>query len=83
MYYEKDGLVLEEADQFLYEEDLYLSYPNRLELYRTKQYKSKIPIQRPNSRAYSENRGCYIQRFWEMIGAPKQYLEDEGFKVKL
>lgn len=83
MMYIKDNLIIEEAKEFLYEEELYLSFPNRWELYRVKTYSSKEPVSKPNSRAYSEKQGCYIQRFWELIGAPKQYLEDEGFKLKL
>lgn len=83
MKYEKNGLILEESDQFLYQEELYLAFPNRWELYRVKNYSSKAPINKKNARAYSENHGCYVQRYWELIAAPKQYLINEGFKLKL
>jgi hypothetical protein len=83
MTYIKDDQVLEEADQFIYEEDIYLGFPDRWELYRSKLYASKKPIYRPNSRVPSENHGYQVQRYWELIGAPKKYLIEEGFKVQL
>lgn len=83
MTYYKKSQELEEADQFLYLEELYLEFPNRIELFRTKFYSAVTPIKKKNARAYSENHGCYIQRYWELIAAPKQYLINEGFKLKL
>lgn len=83
MTYIKKGQELEEADQFLYSEELYLSYPGRWELFRTKTYTSKVPVNKKDARAYSESHGCYVYRFWELIAAPKQYLINEGFKPKL
>jgi hypothetical protein len=84
MTYEKNGQLLEEADQFLYEEEIYLDFPpTRWELFRIKKYSSKTPINKKDARAFSESHGCYVQRYWEMIAAPKQYLIEEGFKLKL
>lgn len=83
MTYTKNGQTLEESDRFLYLEEIFLSYPRRWELSRSQIYSSKTPVKGKNSRIYRENRGCYIQRFWELIAAPKQYLISQGFKPKL
>lgn len=83
MLYEKNGQILEVADQFLYEENIFLSYPNRWELFRSKIYKSKNPIYKKNSRVHNEDHGCYILRYWELIAAPKHYLINKGFRRKL
>lgn len=83
MTYTKNGQDLEEATQFVYLEELYLTYPSRWELFRSKEYTSKHLVNKGNARAYSESHGCYIQRYWELIAAPKQYLMSQGFKLKL
>lgn len=83
MVYEKNGQLIKAADRFLYLEELYLSYPNRWELFRSKTYMSKIPISNKNSKVYNKTHGCYVFRYWELIAAPKQFLIDEGFKLKL
>ena len=83
MTYEKEGQLVNEAEQFLYLEEIYLCYPNRFELYRSKHYTSKVPIDKKNSRIYSESHGCYVQRYWKLETAPKQYLISKEFKPKL
>ncbi len=84
MLYIKKNKELEEADQFLYQEELYLRFTSgRWELYRTKQYSSKEPIQRRDDCAYSEAYKCYVHRFWDLIAAPKHYLIEQGFKLKV
>lgn len=83
MTYEKKGQLVNEADQFLYLEEIYLYYPNRFELYRSKYYTSKVPVDKKDSRIYSESHSCYVQRYWELEAAPRGYLISEGFKPKL
>lgn len=80
MVFKKKDQLVDEADQFLYLEEIYLCYPTRVELFRSKHYTSKIPINRKNTHAYSESHGCYIQRYWELEAAPLEYLISEGFK---
>lgn len=83
MTYECKGQTLEEANRFLYSEEIYLVYPKRFELFRRKTYSSEVPVDRKHSRIYSENHGCYIERDWELLAAPKQYLLSQGYKPKL
>lgn len=78
--YRKNGELIEEAKQFLYEEAIYLDYSNRLELYRTKLYKSSSPIFKNNTSVYNKTGHCNIIRYWTLIGAPKEYLKAKGFK---
>lgn len=78
--YRKNGQLIEEAKQFLYEEAIYLDYSNRLELYRTKLYKSSSPIFKNNTSVYNKASNCRIIRYWALIGAPKEYLKAKGFK---
>ncbi len=78
--YRKNGESIEEAKQFLYEEEIYLKYANRLEFYRSKLYKAPSPIYKNNASAYSKVYHCTIIRYWNLVGAPKQYLESKGFK---
>ncbi len=78
--YRKNGESIEETKQFLYEEAIYLDYSNRLELYRTKLYKSSSPIFKNNTSVYNEAYKCSIIRYWTLIGAPKEYLKAKGFK---
>ena len=80
MVFKKNNQLVNEADQFLYLEEIYLCYPTRVELFRSKHYTSKIPINRNNTHACSESHGCYIQRYWELEAAPREYLISEGFK---
>lgn len=79
MNYIKEGIIIKEADLFTYSEEIYLSYPNRWELYRSKTYVSKTPLSNKNSSAYSAKQKCHVYRTWELIGAPKEFLIKEGF----
>ena len=83
MIFKKKNQLVDEADQFLYLEEIYLYYPSRFELFRSKYYTSKVPINKKNARAYSESHGCYVQRYWKLETAPKQYLISKEFKPKL
>ena len=83
MTYEKKGQLVNEADQFLYLDEIYLCYPNRFESYRSKHYTYKVPADKKDSRIYSESHGCYVQRYWKLETAPKQYLISKEFKPKL
>jgi hypothetical protein len=78
--YRKNGESIEEAKQFLYEEEIYLKYTNRLEFYRSKLYKAPSPVSKSNASVYNEAGHCTVIRYWNLIGAPKQYLESKGFK---
>ena len=51
MVFKKKGQLVDEADQFLYLEEIYLCYPTRFELFRSKHYTSKTPINRKNTHA--------------------------------
>ena len=81
MVFRKKDQLVDEADQFLYLEEIYLCYSTRFELFRSKHYISKVPINKKNARAYSESHGCYVQRYWELEAAPREYLISEGFKL--
>lgn len=80
MVFKKKDQLVDEANQFLYLEEIYLCYPTKFELFRSKRYASKVPINKKNSQAYSESHGCYVQRYWELEAAPREYLISEGFK---
>lgn len=81
MIFKKKDQLVDEADQFLYLEEIYLCYPTRFELFRSKHYTSKVSINKKNTQAYSESHGCYVQRYWELEAAPREYLISEGFKL--
>lgn len=83
MTYKKDGVELEESDQFLYLEEIYLLSKKCWELYKSRTYSSKNLIEKQNSRAYNEEHKCHIFRYWELVAAPKQYLESNGFILKV
>lgn len=80
MLYEKNGNVVETGDGFIYIEEIYLKFPNRYELFRTKRYKSIKPIDRPDSSTYSSKNKCKIMRYWLLDIAPERYLKINGYK---
>ena len=55
MVFKKKDQLVDEADQFLYLEEIYLYYPSRFELFRSKHYTSKVPINKKNARKLSDD----------------------------
>lgn len=83
MVYTKNSQTLSEANRFIYQEDIYFIYQKGCQWVRTKYYASSTPINKKDDKAYNKEYKCYIQRYWELIAAPKQYLIDQGFKPKV
>lgn len=83
MIYEKDGHRLEEANKFVYLEEIYLIYPKRSELYKSKTYVSDRLVNKPSSGVYNKELGCYVHRSWEMEAAPPDYLKSKGYKLAI
>ena len=82
MIYVKDLEEIAESDTFEYSIELYLEYKNRSELYSIESISSKKLIENKEVRAYSNLYNCYVQRFFELRAAPKNYLIENGFKPK-
>lgn len=81
IYIKKDHTCMA-SDKFMYSDEIYRIEKNRAYLIQEKYYTSSKTLNVKVIPVLKKFNGCIIQRFFELIGAPEEYLINNGYKYK-
>lgn len=83
MFYESPSgnTILERSSKFLYEQTIYLLYPDRLELYSESLIRRDTPYKKKYLTKYIKKKDFTIINTIEWIGAPIEFLNKNNFTV--
>lgn len=79
--YEKNKLIVYTADKFIYHSSIYRIWGWGASLVEEKYYASTKPIKLKKNQLHCKKNKYSLHRFFELKGAPEDYLINNGFKI--